>query len=446
MKIVNLISVILLCVLDVSSAHSANQITLFNTWMALSWKSDPVNLSGYNVTIERHLAREFNAAAWAAGASSQKITPAIAGLTNMHGYYGLHTTVNPGGWPNNLATDDSPRAWMRNLNLREIIRFKDYVIANPNLINNANYATDDLVKARSLSGILWRVDITGHTHAASGFSGMLVPGQGFGLIEYQIYTCMHGFRHGNGTNNVAYYFVPYGVTVSSNPGDANYVCRKGFKVTHVRHFRNYPQEGENIDIDTAFFNAGSIHMNTAAIYSQRDYAVATVRGGTDTHESLKNILMGTALAFIKATDINLPVLNTAAGAPNSVNQAAAFNNADERLFIIGSASRPAAALNQGLAVSTNLTIQGPQNAPRRSFADDENTKTPANIQARPQEDYSSLPSYPGISGGPILRCRLDPNNPANKKCVIIGTNFGAERIFTAGNQLQEFGNIVNKIH
>ena len=39
------------------------------------------------------------------------------------------------------------------------------------------------------------------------------------------------------STNIAYYFVPYGVTVSSDPADPNYGRNKGFKVTHVRHFR-----------------------------------------------------------------------------------------------------------------------------------------------------------------------------------------------------------------
>jgi hypothetical protein len=120
-----------------------------------------------------------------------------------------------------------------------------------------------------------------------------------------------------------------------------------------------------------------------------------------------------------------------------------FNqNNDERLFVIGTATFPNSALANGLAISTNLTNNNVimQNC-RRSLRNDENTRIPNNIGTRNNERYSSLASFPGISGGPILRCRLGPNI-AHKKCAIIGTNFGAERIFNQNN-MQEFRNIIN---
>lgn len=383
---------------------------------------------------------------WGPGGQSTEIdTP----IVNLDAVINNYIAGNPVGWVNNLTNGDSPREWVRSLNLREIYRFKAFIeeqralIAPINLIDNANYATDDLVKARSLSGTFWEVDRNNVNYAEETFSGTLVPGQAFGN-PYEVYTCVHGFSSGNINNDLAYYFVPYGVMASSNPADGNYVTARGFMVTNVRHFRN-GGDGANLGINDPFFNTGSMDMDTQTLYSNRDYAVATIEAQTTVGATpLRDILVGTGLNFIDNLTLALPALNTGTGNNlNIVDNTLPFDPVTERLFVIGLATEPGTDLDHGIVVSTSLTNEGALNRPRRSFADDENTKLPLNIGSRIEEDYSSLADFPGISGGAILRCRLDPNNVENKRCQIIGTNWGAERIFI-NNDLEKLGHFINK--
>ena len=95
-----------------------------------------------------------------------------------------------------------------------------------------------------------------------------------------------------------------------------------------------------------------------------------------------------------------------------------------------------------MAVATNLTNETSVNEPRRSFGDDQNTQVPTNVGS---ESFSSLASYPGMSGGPVLRCQLDPAQVTHKRCQIIGTNWGADRAFDGNGVLTGFRSIANKI-
>lgn len=457
LKITRLIVILYTLIIQIINIYAAapNQVTLFNGFANSSWKSENVNIHPNNVPIEQHLVRIFNTSAWDPGSSTTEINPALAGLDAVLGYYSAHTTVNPAEWVtyatthastgiNILANNYSPRKWMRELNLREIYRFKELITATPNLIDNNNYATDDLVKARSLSGIFWEVDTTlmNPLNAEPAFSGMLVPGQSLTSNNYQIYTCLHGFNSGNANNNIAYYFVPYGVEVSSNPDSANYVTRKGFRVTHVRHFRA-DIAGTNLDINNAFFNIGSVEMSAQNLYSNKDFAVATIEGQTTVGAtSLRDVLAGRhGLPFITGTTVALPNLdNNGIGLPAI---GSGTLDANERLFVIGRASYPTAALDCDIAVSTSLANETPTNEPKRSFGDDPNIKVPPNIG---YEISASLPSFPGLSGGPVLRCQLDPTAMGNKRCKIIGTNWGAERVFNDNNELTGFKNVINRVH
>jgi hypothetical protein len=245
-------------IIPTETAYTVNQITIFNTFANESWKSDTSpNIAGVTgQTVEQHLVQAFNAAVWIPGAAATKINQQIN--NNVMNYYAPNgryqannravnnqaVNNNPQGWVDDikrighLCADDSPRQWMDKLDLREIYRFKELVIVNPQLVDNAKYATDDLVKARSLCGTFWEVDTNNrYPQAARAFSGMLVPGQRF-TGEKQVYTCVHGFISGNSLNKIAYYFVPYGVkadgTFKKNDKDnPDFVTLKGFKVTSV---------------------------------------------------------------------------------------------------------------------------------------------------------------------------------------------------------------------
>jgi hypothetical protein len=117
---------IMVCVW-LTSLNAANQVDFFNDFANNSWKSLNVNLHGQNVPIEQHLVREFNTAVWGPDLQT-KIDINIANLDAVVNYY--QNTVNPVNWANTLINDDSPREWMRNLNLREIYRFKKFIVSS----------------------------------------------------------------------------------------------------------------------------------------------------------------------------------------------------------------------------------------------------------------------------------------------------------------------------
>lgn len=444
-------TMVFICIGQTTNLDAADQVALFNGFTTGSWKSQNVNIFSQNVSIEEHLVRIFNTAVWGPVVGNvAQINPLIADLDTVSGHY--RNVANPADWVtlvtaqisrgvNILANNHSPRKWMRELNLREIYRFKELAIANPDLINNNNYATDDLVKARSLSGIFWQVDTTNTRYAAPIFSGMLVPGQNITNHSYQVYTCLHGFSSGNANNNIAYYFVPYGVEVSNDPSSGNYVPMRGFRVTHVRHFR-VDIAGTNLDINNAFFNNGSAEMNPQNLYSNKDFAMATIEGQTTIGTiALRDILAGRpGLPFIIATTAALPNLDNANGLA-AIGSGTLGPN--ERLFVIGLASHSTSGLDHRTAVATSLTNEIPTNEPKRSFSDDQNVKIPANIG---YESSASLPSFPGLSGGAVLRCQLDPHNIGTKRCKIVGTNWGAERVFNDNNEMTGFKSVINRIH
>ena len=439
------ILVLLFCTLVSHPAQSAAQVTSFNDFSDQSWKSFRTEINGHDVTIEQHLVREFNAADWGPwteirdGTEVKVTNHPIKRLNGVVEYFGA--AANPPNWMRDLRNNDTPRKWTRNLNLREIYRFKSWIRnGRENLISDANFPTDDLVKARSLCGAFWKVDTSGHDNATKIFSGILVPGQPFANASYQVYTCMHGFSFGNSTHNIAYYFVPYGVEVDSNPRSQRYVGHKGFKVTQVQHFRG--DHEVEVGINDFFFQRGLESISAETLYREKDFAIATIEGETSTHTPLKDILLDVGL--INGATTQLPTINALDGlAPVDIN--ADFNPNEERLFSIGVASKPRADLSHGIIVAPSLTREDVLDSPLRSFGNNENEKNPVDIRSRPEERSSSVPSYPGMSGGPILRCRLDPANEANKKCAIVGTIWGAERVFSEAGRLIRFENFINRL-
>ncbi|CAO5682065.1 MAG: hypothetical protein HEEMFOPI_01577 [Holosporales bacterium] len=409
-----------------------NQIDIFNSFSDGSWQSKKVeHHNDYILSISDAIIRIFNNTKWNNRQNTtDKIIPPIDALFPFSNYY-----------DNCFELDDTPEEVLSKISFKEICRFKDFLQHNPTLILDNNFATDDLVKARSISGIFWIVDTTGETQAQPLFSGMLIPGQSFGLMTYQVLTCFHGFRFGNAQNKTEYYFVPYGVAVDSLPESDNYVVNKGFKVTHITHYRS---NGENhLSIDDQYFNENSQSISDDICYSERDLAIAFIKGKTlplkDEGKNLHTVLLQTNLNLFHADDIHLPVL------PHK-NEflSVEMNEEEERLFSIGLAAEPELALSHNMIVSTSLkTGDRVKHAPRRAFLSEQNHNPPSFISSRNEEGSCFLASFGGMSGGPILRCRLDPNNVNNKKCVVIATLWGDGRIYDDSSKIIAMKSIVN---
>lgn len=450
-------------VINLNCFAQRTQVDLFNNFVRESWKSKKINIGGNDKTIEQHIVDAFNGSHWGpCPKNGKKINTTLN--EDIKKYYDgqlrdsseankNYNPQNPETWLNDLATDDSPRQWLKKLDLREIYRFKKYIDSLRNhssdpvdLIDNRNYNTDDLVKARALCGIFVIHD---GTSVYGYFSGMLDPGQAFGSSTYFVHTCMHGFRRGNGLADgriITYYFVPYGVPVNDIPGDQDNAAQKGFKVRSIK------QGGQltSIQLDGA---AAVAATTPATLYNQNDYAIVTIEknnaDGTSLYDILKSANNVNPIgAAIKQGEkdgnqiTNLPNINEVDGL--QINTDSNFDPATEKLFIIGRAPDVSCALdNRGLAICIMLKNEALSHNENRSSENNENVQDPphkVNINTL-NESFSSLPSYPGMSGGVILRCKMSPDG--RKNCAFIGTNWGSERIFN-GNQLKGLGHFINK--
>lgn len=409
-----------------------SQIELFNNFANESWKSKKISIGEKEKTIEQHIVDAFNENQWGPGASNEKIDKQLN--RDIKDYY--QTENNPLKWTNNLDINDSPRQWMDKLDLREIYRFKDLINQNSQLIDNRNWRVDDLVKARALSGVFWIVDSDG---AERSFSGMLIPGQSFDENEFKIYTCGHGFTEGNENNGVSYYFVPYGVAVTCENTEANYIKKKGFKVNKIKC------NGEQIftAIDADYFKKERFGEENQ--YSKNDYAEVVINGRNLNGRSLQEELQdagigGEQLRIITDDSMALPswTLSNPDLSADSQEEPPAT-----RLFVVGLASQNELVWdNSDLIVSTTIINDNEPQTFQRSLNNDQNIQEPEYI-GNINEISTSLATYYGMSGGPIIRCKL--YDDGKKICEsVIGTLWGGEREFNDERKIKKFGCFVNK--
>ncbi|MDR3155827.1 MAG: hypothetical protein LBT90_01860 [Holosporaceae bacterium] len=327
---------------------------------------------------------------------------------------------------------------MKELYIIELLGFQKILNANSNIIDNGDYKTNDLVKAMSLSGIFYRVIRKDGKFINISFSGsgMLDPGQEFVDIgSYKVHTCKHALA-----SHKELYFVPYGVAIDqlANDDSSNSIFAKGFLVTtHCGNSSSDP-------------------------YSQNDYLLVCIEGKTKHGSTLKNILSNASCNIVKTEDKCLPKIDGTVSDNISADD-------ENRLFIIG---YPNYCANE-CTLGTTLTNDGrvvpadklPRfrfdksddthyqshmwsedyklNRPLRSLQDDPDEKFPSKL-GNINEYFSFLVSAPGMSGGPIFRCKLG-SRASDKKCSFIGTNWGAERIFNIMKELKGFRNFINKL-
>ncbi|WP_010301813.1 hypothetical protein [Candidatus Odyssella thessalonicensis] len=332
-----------------------------------------------------------------------------------------------------LATDNA-RTWQRKLNLREFFRFKDILTQNPNFINDNNFENDDVVKARSLCGTFARRNGIGDYIPA--FTGMLVAGQAY--LEgqaanngvYHINTCLHGFLRAQ-INTI--YFVPYGLPLTDD---------FAFQVQHI--YRD--QDAQQL-ITQNQLEAYSQHEDNP--YRHPDYSMVTISAHSVGGQTLKQALSHNHIPDFptRKNDTHLPDLTGFQG--NFV----LTNDGLNKIFVIGRASEPQAELQENFVVVTNLTTPLPPQPtaaplrPRRSYKNDPDTDGhPTDVRDLFNSEFTSdYPTYPGMSGGPVLQCRLVSNNEIQRLCRIVGVNWGSERIFDSNNNLINLKSIVSSL-
>lgn len=343
--------ILMFCVIaeNIDAMEAQSQIEIFDGFSNKSWKSDKtLKIDKIEQTIELHIVQALNAIAWRpSGDNKTKIIYEISNeiLSNVKEHYTHETrSADNAKWRNDLDLYDSPGQWMDKLNLRDFYRFQHLISTHPQLINNSNHVNDGLVKARSLCGTFWIVDSSDMANitAERAFSGMLVPNQAFGSVHYEVYTCAHGFTMGNTcktagivNNNIAYYFVPYGVLVHNNSEDTDhFVATKGFRVTEIKCGIEDSAAFKSID-DQYFEQSRIVTVNP---YNQDDYASVKINpeNASERRNTLKETLEdaeinGTKLNIVQSDDKYLQNINS----EFSINLATQFNpHEHERLFII----------------------------------------------------------------------------------------------------------------
>lgn len=428
-----------------------NQTHLFDSFASDSWKSKKIEIESTQDTLEKHLVRKFNEYT-----SPQYELNTLKSTLKLIRDYCIDEVQFPSPrYFNHYQTfynrdfDNffSPRQWMIDLDIRELYRFKKF-IHDLNLIDNGNYKNDCLVKARSLCGVFWEVDVSNPQSitAIRLFCGMLAPGQSFDSSEFEIYTCKHGFVEGFKRDGIEYYFVPYGIMADADSTNPNFVRKKGFRVIKMRT----PDCGDFEDIQTA------MHRNRTSAdhqYAWDDYAAVKINNQSGNREDIQRITLKESLkdASIEGNKLNI-VTEESSCLPeidkicDNQEQEIGTYFSSERLFVIGFTSKPGMEMDEsGLIISTAIgdnAVELIEN-PRRSLNDDENEKTPQRIDSRNNEYATSLATCEGMSGGPILKCKLRDADH-QKTCELIGTLWGEERLFKEDGTIDRLVCFVNK--
>ena len=330
----------------------------------------------------------------------------------------------------------NPRAQQRTLNTRELFRFKDIftnqALNNPltPMISHSNFQNDDVIRAMSLCGTFCLLEYGDYNPI---FSGMLVTGQAYNQLTFDIHTCLHGFA--NKTINQIY-FVPYGLPLIDDTA---------FQVQEVWR-NNAPGVMLN--------QIHQINLAGMNVYNQRDYAKAVINNrsvGNNFLEDVLNDRQRNNLLGVNLTDLfpnffddpNNPG-NQNPNLPNFIGSGVQFNNSfqnfdlngvhGEKYFVIGRPGDDDLALNNsGFSVVTNLSNAVTPN-PRRSLQNDPDILSYAlnhvNLGFINGEIAIDTPTIPGISGAIAMQTLLHDNAGTLQRVGRGYTvNWGSERIF-----------------
>ncbi|MDR1207895.1 MAG: hypothetical protein LBJ89_00925 [Holosporales bacterium] len=435
----------------------ADQVTLFKGFAQSSWKLKKIE-SFDEKTLEQHIVNTFNFGTWGSSQDANKILWTPADMTAIKNYCNtcfIGTGVKQ--WDFWLIAEgaiefyanDSPRRWATKLDIYEIFRFQKFLNDNRGMIAEENNANDGLVRAKFLCGVFWEVETKRNREitAVRCFGGMLRPAQEFNDApehEYDVYTCVHGFKPISISEGatIDYYFVPYGIPVSSDVSRDDFVVNKGFKVTKIwKHAISLG--GENFsDMDINQINL----IKDENSCDQDDFAVVKIASKNTNNQHLKNVLISSK----KNMDLgeNAVFKDEHFSLQNIVCQQLDREHYPERLFVIGLSNLHGMADGYGLVISTStrdtddIVLEDGDNA-LRSLSDDGGIKQPNTIGCK-NEYVSSLATCFGMSGGPVFKCKLIGDGSV-KSCEFIGTVWGAERVFASQeNIIKKFGCFINK--
>jgi hypothetical protein len=327
---------------------------------------------------------------------------------------------------------DSIIVWTEKINIRELYRFSTFLTQNHDIIHINTFENNDIGRAMILSGVIWAVPTSSYwipsfirgffMDPQPLFSGILKPGQYFKSECFEIYTCLHGFKLGNKSDGVAYYFVPFGQMISTASDDSNYVSKIGYKITFVGRFDKVSKTRMKININNNVFRKSEFELNENSLNGENDFAIAYIEPKNNIHGSLKEHMISLHPRLFDTQDTHLPNINN-----NNVNlDRKGFLSKKERLFLIGYTEDRRVSVpfdkSKQITISTNLTEYEPKLLNQRY--------------------NTTLPNMPGMSGGGVIRCQI---SSMENVCAIIGTLFGIHYLPGTESQIGTINTQINPI-
>lgn len=328
------------------------------------------------------------------------------------------------------------------LSARELYRVKNlYPLIRADDLDCNN---DDLARALFLCGMFCNKEDDG-TYGPI-FSGMLEENQSYNRNKFRVHTCLHGFVDeltGDDPTNV--YFIPYGCI----PNDNN-----AFKVDKVY--------GSIVDaiIEKNAFSKETLNKNYC--YRNSDYACVTINGTSVGNKKLKEVLEdrnnNNLLHKNNLFKTNFDFFNLTSLPSLSDNNDVNFNNFNHELSndtlkyytTIGAPGNKGLALDEsGFAIAPSidaLNLPGQIQAMNSDYEYiiPQGLDHPVLAPAPTGRIADNSLSYPGMSGGPILMT-IHNKVTNTRRCRLLGTVWGAERIFNSSAETTDIVSFTNNV-
>ncbi|GAO98959.1 hypothetical protein Cva_01629 [Caedimonas varicaedens] len=359
-----------------------------------------------------------------------------------------------------ISNDTDIVTQLRCLSVRELMSIRNEFSNGQAMIDHAEFANDDLVKALSLCGTFTLKNATTNNAHRACFSGMLIPGKRYDGTDHvavvpnglKVHTCTHGFGIKTADNNILplnnYYFIPYGLDlIDANAFQVQRVhCsvagadNNNDPLSDIQRNKNPAYGYQNSDYACAVISVTALGvpaiggnrrtLREAFAYRQRNSIAGIVPGGADLFPNLDT--NGNNLPQFLGVNVNYDQIFN-----NTFQNHLGWNDTHLRYYsIIGRPGDSRLQFNpSGFAVGINLDNTYTSN-PSQFMRVDYKVVSPLVNQIQTTGSTTvrrrkglCYPTYPGISGGIILQTYSNAND---RRCRLIGTNWGSERVFTQG--------------
>lgn len=352
--------------------------------------------------------------------------------------------------------------WFIDLNLAELGKLRNLFIKYK-IIDNKKFANDDVVRARSLCGYFCKKGRSFKPCTPIG-AGILVPGQQYNNDYYSVHTALHVFEDKKKktyvTENI--YFIPYGLPPQEEKfglkvralfkQDPSSFNSKQSKIT-MKSVPNESAAPDDNDMSAPDF--ALVHISTKIDDEESSSSENTDSNGSEEANKLEKPKTLKELLVERAKNETPFEGNWFTRESVALPSLVGYNEelGDQRrlrIFALGLPGNHPISLEEGqegfggpgFVVSMSLfnNTYTRNTKELRSMSTDVSDEHAIQPLLR-SEFTSDFPSINGMSGGPLLSCHVSKNN--EKKCKLIGTLAGAERIFNKNKKLKDLKSLGN---